>query len=80
MSHTNKARDRGANGKLDRKYRHDYGPVPPRTTPKHWRKLKMSVPRRRENSRICQLILSGAADPDGIAPPLGNHKPHIYYW
>ena len=35
--------------------------------------------RRRENKRICRPILRGA-DPDGITPPLGNCKPHVYYW
>jgi hypothetical protein len=79
MSTTNKARDRGADGKLCRKYRHFYGISFPHGTPKWWRKLHMTRPRRRENSRICHLILRGA-DPDGITPPLGNCKPHVYYW
>lgn len=79
MSTTNKVRDRGPDGKLYRKYRHFYGVRFPRGTPKWWRKLHMTRPRRRENRRICNCILHGA-DPEGITPPLGNRKPHVYYW
>ena len=79
MSNTNKACDRDPDGKLCRKYRRAYGISFPGGTPRWWRKLHMTRPRRRENTRICRLILRGA-DPDGITPPLGNHKPHVYYW
>jgi hypothetical protein len=79
MSTTNKARDRGSDGKLLRKYRRDYGTPFPHGTPKWWRKLFMTHPRRRENMSICQAILHGA-DPNGITPPLGSCKPHEYYW
>lgn len=40
MSTTNKARDRGADGKLKRKYRRFYGVPFPQGTPKWWRKLQ----------------------------------------
>lgn len=79
MSTTNKATDRGPNGRLRRKYRRLNGPRFPRGTPRWWRKLYMTRPKRRENKRICCLILNGA-DPDGLVLPLGNHKPHVYYW
>lgn len=80
MSTTNKARDRGPNGKLWRKYRGgDCRPRFPRGTTKWWRKLFMTRPRRRANERVCWLILHGA-DPDGLTAPLGNCKPHVYYW
>lgn len=79
MSTTNKARDRGPNGKLRSKYRRGYGVPFPYGTPKWWRKLFMTRPKRRANKRVCHLILRGT-DPDGITPPLGNCKPHVYYW
>ena len=80
MSTTNKARDRGPDGKLLRKYRRcDCSPCFLRGTPKWWRKLFMTRPRRRENKRVCWLILHGA-DPEGLIAPLGNCKPHWHYW
>lgn len=80
MSTTNKAHDRGPHGQLWRKYRHVNGGIPfPHGAPKSWRKRYMTRPRRRENKRICRLILRGA-DPEGMTPPLGNCKPHVYYW
>jgi len=79
MSTTNKASDRGADGKLRRQYRRHCGVPFPNGTPKGWRKLYMTRPRRRENKRLCWLILQGA-EPDGLTPPLGNYKSHRYYW
>lgn len=80
MSTTHRYRDRDANGRLFRKYRHPYRGVSfPRGTPKWWRKLHMSRPRRRENRRLCQLVMKGA-DPEALIFPLGNNKPHVYYW
>ncbi len=79
MSNTSKARDRGPGGNLDRKFRRCYFVGFSGRAPKWWRRLTMTRPRRRENRRICRLILRGA-DPEGITPPLGNNKPHVYYW
>jgi hypothetical protein len=79
MSNTSKARDRDPDGRLDRKYRRCYHSGYTSGAPKWWRRLKMTRPRRRENRRICRLILRGA-DLDGITPPLGNCKPHVWYW
>ena len=79
MSIANKSRDRGPDGKLLRKYRRTYGPSIPNGTPKWWRKLFMTRPRRRDNKHACRMILKGR-DPDGLVLPLGNHKPHVYYW
>jgi hypothetical protein len=79
MSTTDKTTDRGPDGRLRRDYRRFYGPRFPSGTPKWWRKLHMTRPRRRANKRICYLILSGA-DPDGLVLPLGNRRPHVYYW
>lgn len=79
MSTRNRARDRGPDGKLLRKYCRTYGPQFPHGTPKSWRKVFMARPRRRENKHACRLILKGR-DPDGLVFPLGNSKPHVYYW
>lgn len=78
MSTTNKARDRGPNGKLRSKYRRGYGVPFPYGTPKWWRKLYMTRPKRRANKRVCHLIL-------GVPIPTAsrhrsNCKPHVYYW
>ena len=79
MSIKNKARDRGSNGKLLRKYSYTSGPHFPDGAPKWWRKLFMTRPRRRANKAMCRHLLGGC-DPDGLAFPLGNCKPHKYYW
>jgi len=78
MSTTNKAQDRGPDGKLLRKYRRTYTPNFA-STPRWWRKLFMTRPRRRENRRACKRALRGVG-PDSLILPLGNCKPHKYYW
>ena len=77
MSTINQATDRCTTGKLARKYRRAYRR--PARAPKLWRKLHMSRPRRRDNKIACRRILMGC-DPDGVILPLGNNKPHEYYW
>ncbi|WHZ19626.1 MAG: hypothetical protein OJF55_001775 [Rhodanobacteraceae bacterium] len=80
MSNLNQHCDRGANGKLLRgKYRRGYGPAFPNGTPKWWRRLFMTRPRRHANAACCTSIIKGD-DPDGVTYPLGNRKPHVYYW
>lgn len=79
MSTTNRRLDRGADGKLLRKYRRSYGPAFPKGTPRWWRKLFMTRPGRRENRALCQRIVRGEHY-DGLVFPLGNRKPHEYYW
>ncbi len=79
MSNMNQHSDRGTDGKLLRSYHRSSGVPFPRGTPKWWRKLHMSRPRRRENTVACIRIMKGD-DPDGMAFPLGNRKPHVYYW
>ncbi|MFQ6006584.1 MAG: hypothetical protein ACE5OQ_13905 [Woeseia sp.] len=80
MSRTHRHRDRDAHGRLLRKYRHPHHGVRfPRGAPKWWRKLYMSRPRRRKNRMLCHLVEKGV-DPEGLVFPLGNHKPHVYYW
>lgn len=80
MSNLNQHSDRGADGKLLRgKYRSHHGVRCPNGTPKWWRRLFMTRPRRHANAACCVRIIKGA-DPEGMAFPLGNHKPHVYYW
>jgi hypothetical protein len=76
MSNLNQHADRGADGRLLRKFRR---PPYPQSTPGWWTKLHMTRPKRRENARVCLLVLKGD-DPDGLTFPLGNRKPHEYYW
>lgn len=79
MSIKNKAKDRDERGKLKRKYT---GPDSTNWlghTPKWWVKLFMTRPKRRKNKAVCVAIIKGE-DPDGMTFPLGNHRPHEYYW
>jgi hypothetical protein len=80
MSRTHRFRDRDPDGRLRRKYRHREGQVRfPRGTPKWWRKLFMTRPTRRQNTSICRLAEKDV-DADSLMFPLGNRKPHVYYW
>ncbi|HET6586311.1 MAG TPA: hypothetical protein VFG67_00895 [Oleiagrimonas sp.] len=80
MSDLNQRSDRNPAGKLLRdKYRCHHGIRCPSGTPKWWRRLHMTRPRRHANAAGCARIVKGA-DPDGLVFPLGNHKPHVYYW
>jgi hypothetical protein len=79
MSTTHRYQDRGPDGKLLRKYRHRYGPPFPHGTPKWWRKLHMTRPRRRQSRALCHRALRGE-EYDDLVFPLGNRKPHEYYW
>lgn len=47
--------------------------------PRHHDIVFHNRPRRRENARLAHAVLRGA-DPDAIAWPLGNSRPHIHYW
>lgn len=79
MSTTHRYRDRGPDGKLLRTCRRWYGPRFPDGTPKWWRKLHMTRPRRRANTAFCHRAERGE-DYDDLVFPLGNRKPHEYYW
>ena len=37
-------------------------------------------PRRRKESRLLLKVRLDLVDPDDVAWPLGNNKPHVYYW
>lgn len=47
--------------------------------PRWWDIVFHTRPQRRRQ-RECVVAVMHGADPDGIAWPLGNHKPHTYYW
>lgn len=79
MSTTHRYRDRGPDGKLSRTYRRWYGPRFPNGTPKWWRKLHMTRPRRRETKALCYRAMC-EEELDGLVFPLGNRKPHKYFW
>lgn len=36
-------------------------------------------PKRRINTALSRKIVGGV-DPDSVEWPLGNQKPHVYYW
>ena len=81
MSVKNKAKDRDHNGRIRRKYtsRHKWG-VHYDRSPSWWVKLFMTRPQRREEARLCRLLERKSIDEDEVIFPLGNHKPHVYYW
>ena len=82
MSIKNKSKDRDWFGRIYRKYTGPSlnWPVPfPGGCPKSWRKLYMTRPQRKKTKLLCHKIKNGA-DFDGISFPLGNRKPHEYFW
>ncbi|TKI03583.1 hypothetical protein [Martelella alba] len=92
MSIKNRVKDRMADGKMRPLYRGENGvmtsefipysrrPVNYSSSPGWWISLFMSKPRRRKNKALCLAILQGRRDWDETSFPLGNSKPHIYYW
>jgi len=81
MSVINKAKDRDHNGRIRRKFtsRRKWG-VHYDKSPGWWVKLFMTRPRRREEAQLCRLLCLETIDADDAVFPLGNHKPHKYYW
>ena len=79
MSIKNKAKDRDEQGRIKRKYTGPFSTYCYSTCRKSWRYFYMTRPRRRANKRVCDQVRLGV-DPDGIITPLGNNKPHEYYW
>lgn len=79
MSIKNKTRDRDVNGRIKRKYTGPESGYWLRQTPSWYVTQFMTRPDRRRAKRLCAQILKGL-DCDGATFPLGNHKPHIYYW
>jgi len=39
----------------------------------------LNRPKRRENVHLCWQVLHGA-DAEGLLSPVGNGKPHRWYW
>lgn len=77
MSNLNQRADGGANSKLLRgKFRSCHRLRFPTGTRKRWRRL-FTLPQRHAKAVCCARIIKGT-DPDGMAFPLGNHKPHVY--
>ncbi len=60
------------------KYRGTRGPTFPRGTPKWWRKLHITRPRRRDSRALCHRITKGE-DSERLTFPVGSRKPHLYY-
>jgi len=79
MSVKNKAKDRDHYHRIRRKYTGQISTFWLNKTPKWWLKMYMTRPKRRANKNVCIAIMQGT-DPDGIVAPLGNAKPHEYYW
>jgi len=79
MSVKNKAKDRDGRGRINRRYTAKISNPFPNGTPGWWVNLYMNRPKRRANKALCQKIASGT-HPDEVIFPVGNHKPHVYYW
>lgn len=79
MSVKHRVKDRDSNGRIKRKYTSPWPTYFLNQTPSWWTKTYMTVPRRRENNRLCHDIVR-RYDADNMVFPLGNCKPHIYYW
>ena len=80
MSVKNKAKDRNDNGKIRRKYTsRTKWAVHWNAAPKAWTNLYMTRPKRRITKHLCNRVVRDM-DYDEVAFPLGNHKPHEYYW
>ena len=48
--------------------------------PRWWDIIHHTRRRRAAEHTIERKIIAGLVDPDGVAWPLGNSKPHEYYW
>ena len=81
MSVKNKAKDRDHYGRIRRKYtsRHKWG-VHYGKSPGWWVGMFMTRPQRRTEARLCRLLCREPIDADAATFPLGNRKPHEYYW
>ncbi len=76
MSTYNRASDRDERGRLKRFYRR---PKWPMSTPGWWVRNNMNQPRRQIHRHLCHQVTLGY-DSEAMVWPLGNHKPHRYYW
>ena len=76
MSTYNRVLDRDEHGRLKRHYRR---PAWPWSTPGWWVREHMNQPRWRIHRHLCHQVALGH-DPEAMVWPLGNHRPHVYYW
>lgn len=51
-----------------------------RSYPRWWDIIFHTKPKRRAQQAMLQGVIKGRVDADDAAWPLGNHKPHNYYW
>jgi hypothetical protein len=79
MSVRNKAKDRDASGRIRRKYTAKVSNPFPNGTPSWWTNIYMNRPKRRENKHLCRKIVTGSVTEETVFP-VGNGKPHTYYW
>lgn len=79
MSVKNKAKDRNSNGRIRRNYTgpsSDYWGG----CPGWWVSIFMTRPQRRTEAHLCRLLQQDQLVGDEVVFPLGNNKPHMYYW
>ncbi|MET4695307.1 hypothetical protein V5J35_000920 [Endozoicomonas sp. NE40] len=79
MSVKHKVKDRNEKGRIRRTYTRSEKAAIYRNVPAWWVKLFMTRPERRETARLCRKILRDI-DTESAIFPLGNRKPHKYYW
>jgi hypothetical protein len=79
MSVKNKSKDRDAHGRINRKYTGHESTYWLAHTPRWWIKIYMVRPKRRLDKKLCQQIPK-TEDYDSLVFPVGNRKPHVYYW
>ncbi len=79
MSVKNKTKDRNSAGRIKRKYTGPDTTCFYKQVPKWWTVICMTRPKRRANKRACKAVMKGI-DSGNIVYPLGNKKPHTYYW
>jgi len=80
VSVKNKATDRDSRGRIRREYTsRTKDAIHWNAAPKAWTNLYMTRPKRREEKRLCGLLVR-EINAEGVTFPLGNHKPHIYYY
>jgi len=81
MSIKNKAIDRDNHGRIKSKYtRKAFRGGHPWGTPSWYINQYMTRPKRRASKNLCRALHRGSAHEDSVVFPLGNRKPHIYYW
>lgn len=65
--------------KYGHKLRRYNGPSFPDGTPRWWRRIRTTRPKRFKNRRLCRLVIKGT-DPDDLIFPVEGCKPWEYWW